>query len=122
MPEFVALCGVVIVAIAVALILKPRPMDGPVARVLTSSWLYLAALLALLAGAGLIAAAGGAEAALVEAAGWCLVLVALTLVVLSRPAARRLAGWLRASPGWLARLLLAPALLFGAALVWTALA
>ncbi len=122
MPEFVALSGVIIAALALALILKPRPMEGLVVRVLTSSWLYLAALLALLAGAGLIHAAGGASAALVEGAGWCLVLVALALVVLSRPAGRRFAGWLQARPAGVARLLLAPLALLGAVLVWTALA
>ncbi len=97
-------------------------MEGLVERVFTSSWQYLAALLALLTGAGLIHAADGFHGAPVEAAGWCVVLVALLLVVLSRPAGRRLSRWLRARPAWLARLLLAPVALFGAALIWMALA
>ena len=123
MVEFVASTGIVAIAVALSLILKPRPAEGLLARVLTSSWQYGAALLILLLGAGLIAAAeSAARPAAVAAAGWALALVSLVLVVLSRSAGRRLARWLRGLPAWWVRLLLLPPLLLGGVLLWAALA
>jgi hypothetical protein len=111
------------VAVSLFLMLKGRPMSGPVGRTLGSNWLYLASLASLLMGAGLLAACKAAvQPAAVEVLGWLLVLCGLGLVVLSRSAARRLARWLQSLPPWLARLVLLPALGSGAYLLWVAVA
>ena len=123
MAEFVATTGIVAMAVALSLILKPGPAEGLIARVLNSSWQFGAALLILLLGAGLIAsAAATARPAAVAAAGWGLALVSLLLVVLSRSAGRRFARWLRGLPPWWVRLMLLPLLFLGGVLLWAALA
>ena len=106
------------------LMFRVHAMAGIIDKVFGSNWLYAAALLRLLLGAGLIASAATvAWPATIEVLGWLFVLGGLFLVVIPAKAVRRLAArFLGAMSPLLARLWLTLALLFGGFLIWVALA
>lgn len=120
---WVLLIGALICTISLFLILRPAQLPGLLDRVFGSRWLYGAALLRLLLGAALIAAAPGvAFPAAVELCGWLFVLGGLGLVVIPAPALGRLAAWFSALSPAVTRLWLSLALLFGLFLVYAAVA
>lgn len=123
MWQWVLLIGALICAISLFLILRPAQLPGLLDRVFGSRWLYAAALLRLLLGAALIAAAPGvAFPGAVELCGWLFVLGGLGLVVIPAPLLRRIADWFSALSPLATRLWLILALSFGLFLVYAALA
>ena len=124
MPGFVLLVGALVMGISLVLMARVETMTALIDRVFGSYWLYGAALLRLLLGAGLIAAAPTVPwSVTVEVIGWLFALGGLTLVVIPREVSHRLATRFAGSLGPLAaRLWLSAALLFGAFLVAAALA
>jgi hypothetical protein len=120
---WVLLIGALICAISLFLILRPAQLPGLLDRVFGSRWLYAAALVRLLLGAALIAAAPGvAFPGAVELCGWLFVLGGLGLVVIPAPLLRRIADWFSALSPLATRLWLILALSFGLFLVYAALA
>lgn len=123
MWQWVLLIGALICAISLFLILRPAQLPGLLDRVFGSRWLYAAALVRLLLGAALIAAAPGvAFPGAVELCGWLFVLGGLGLVVIPAPLLRRIADWFSALSLLATRLWLILALSFGLFLVYAALA
>jgi hypothetical protein len=120
---WVLLIGALICAISLFLILRPAQLPGLLDRVFGSRWLYAAALVRLMLGAALIAAAPGvAFPGAVELCGWLFVLGGLGLVVIPAPLLRRIADWFSALSPLATRLWLILALSFGLFLVYAALA
>lgn len=114
MPQFVLMVGILISGVSVYLILQPARLAGLLDRVFGSWWLYGAALMRLLLGAGLIASADTvALPGLVQAFGWLFVLGGLGLVAIPVPPLRRLAGWFGSLSPLATRLWLLLSLLFG---------
>jgi hypothetical protein len=123
MWQWVLLIGALICAISLFLILRPAQLPGLLDRVFGSRWLYAAALVRLMLGAALIAAAPGvAFPGAVELCGWLFVLGGLGLVVIPAPLLRRIADWFSALSPLATRLWLILALSFGLFLVYAALA
>ena len=123
MPVVVIAVGALVAAISLYLLLWPGKLAGLVERVFGSNWLYGAALLRLLLGAGLIASADTvAFPRAIELIGWLVVLGGLGLVVIPVAPLRRMASWFGGlSPGP-ARLWLSLALLFGLFLLYAGVA
>ena len=118
------IAGAFIVAASLYLMLRAQRLTGLVERVYGSHWVYLAALLRLLLGAGLIASAPGvAWPRVIEGLGWLFVLGALALVILPPRVLRRWSrGLVEALSPWQSRAFLGLALVLGAGLIWAALA
>ena len=123
MPQFVLMVGALVTATSLYLLLQPARLAGLLDRVFGSAWLYSAALLRLLLGAGLIASADTvALPGLVRAFGWLFVLGGLGLVAIPAPPLRRMAGWFGALSPLATRLWLCLSLLFGLFFVYAYLA
>ena len=123
MPVAVLLVGMLITAISLYLLMRPAAMPGLLHKVFDSRWLYGVALLRLLLGAALIAAAETvAYPRAITTCGWLFVLGALSLVVIPAQVIRRVvARFAQLSPA-MTRLWLLPALLFGLFIIAAALA
>ena len=94
MPEFVLLVGLLISATSLYLMVRPGQLQGLLARVFNSGWLYGVAMLRLLLGAGLIASAPSvALPGLVELFGWLFALSGLVLVAVPSRPLRAMAEW-----------------------------
>jgi hypothetical protein len=114
----VPIVGLLLAALSLLVIAQPARLPQWLSRVLRPPWFYLLALLRLLLGAGLIAAAPEtARPALVSATGWLLALAALASLAVPRPAQRRLGARFTALPHWLQRVCLLGPLALGVALV-----
>ena len=123
MPQFVLMVGILISGVSVYLMLQPARLTGLLDRVFSSWWLYGAALMRLLLGAGLIASADTvALPGLVQAFGWLFVLGGLGLVAIPAPPLRRLAGWFGALSPLATRLWLLLSLFFGLFFIYVCLA
>jgi hypothetical protein len=120
MAWIVVAIGAAIGLLCLFLLLRPAALAPLLRRVFHTGSLYGVALLRLLAGAALIAAAGAtAHPLLVELLGWLFVLAGLGLVVIPVRPLRRLADRFGdLSPLWLRCWLLA-GLAFGGLLVYT---
>ena len=122
MPEMVLGVGVLVTAVSLFLFIKPRKMAGLLDKVFGTHWLYAAALVRLLLGSALLAAADTvAYPRAVALFGWLFVVGALILVAVPAPALRRMAGWFGQLSNAMARLWLSSAVLFGLFLTYTAL-
>jgi hypothetical protein len=123
MSQWVLVLGVVVSIVSGWLWIRPTAMAGLLNKVFGSRWLYAAALLRLLLGASLIAAADAvAYSQVVALLGWLMALGALVLVVVPAPAVAQMAAWFgRLSPA-MSRLWLSTAVLFGLFLTYAALA
>jgi FtsH-binding integral membrane protein len=94
MPGFVLVVGVLVAGLSLFLWVRVAVMGAVVERVLGSRWLYGAALLRLLLGAGLIASADAVRyPQAVALLGWLFALSGITLVAIPAPAMRRMVGW-----------------------------
>lgn len=122
MWQWVLAVGVLFTAAGAALWIRPAAMAGLLDKVFATRWLYGAALLRLLLGASLIAAADGvAYPRVIAALGWLMALGGLVLVVVPAPAVARMAAWFgRLSPA-MSRLWLSITLLLGLFLIYSAL-
>jgi hypothetical protein len=90
-------------------------------RVYGSGWLYGAALLRLLVGAGLIASASSvAMSEIVRGFGWLFALAGLGLVAIPTPPLRRMAGWFGSLSPLAARAWLLLSLSFGLFFIYAA--
>lgn len=120
--------GLGVLVIVASLVLMVRTsyasdlLDKVLDKVLGSKWLYAAALVRLLLGAALIAAADSVRfPALINALGWLMVLGGLLLVVIPPATMERMTGWFGGlSAGWM-RMWLLVALLLGLFLVYASL-
>ena len=123
MSQLVLLVGLLVSGISLFLIIQPGRMAGLLDKVFGGRWLYAVALLRLLLGAGLIAAADSvAYSSTVSLFGWLFALSGLLLVVISAPVLRKMASWFGALSPTMTRLWLSLALLFGLFFVYAALA
>jgi hypothetical protein len=123
MPQFVLMVGVLVSATSFYLLFKPTHLAGLLDRVFGSGWLFGAALLRLLLGAGLIASAHTvAFPQLVKAFGWLFVLGGLGLVAIPTPPLRRMADWFGTLSPFVTRLWLLLSLLFGLFFIYVYLA
>ena len=123
MPQFVLMVGMLISVISLYLMLQPERLGKLSDRVFGSRWLYGAALLRLLLGAGLIASAPTvAMPGIVRAFGWLFVLGGLGLVAIPQPPLQRIAGWFGSLPSLATRMWLSLSLLFGLFFVYAAAA
>ena len=123
MPQFVLLVGVMISGFSLFLLLRPSRLAGLLDRVFGSAWLYGAALLRLMLGAGLIASAHTVSlAAVVNGLGWLFVLGGLGLVAIPAPPLRRMAAWFGALSPLATRLWLSLSFLFGLFFIYAYLA
>ncbi len=123
MSQFVLLVGVLISGASLYLFLQPSRLAGLLDRVFGSWWLYGAALLRLLLGAGLIASAHTVSLApVVQALGWLFVLGGLGLVAIPAPPLRRMAGWFGSLSPLATRLWLSVSFLFGLFFIYAYLA
>ena len=110
--------GLLLVALSLLLIALPQRLPPWLSRVLGAPWRYLLALVRLLLGAGLIAAAPeSARPLLVSATGWLLALAALLSMAVPAAVLRRLGAAFTALPRALQRLCLLGPLALGIALV-----
>jgi hypothetical protein len=97
-------------------------MGAVLKRVLGSRWLYGAALLRLLLGAGLIASADAVRyPQAVALLGWLFALSGITLVAIPAPAMRRMVGWFGGLTPVQARLWLSAGVALGLFLVFATL-
>ena len=123
MSLLVLLVGLLVSGISLFLIVQPGRMPGLLDKVFGSRWLYAVALLRLLLGAGLIAAASSvAYTSVVSLFGWLFAFSGLMLVVIPTPPLRKMASWFGALSPAMTRLWLSLALLFGLFFVYAALA
>ena len=123
MSQLVLLVGLLVSGISLFLIIQPGRMAGLLDKVFGGRRLYAVALLRLLLGAGLIAAADSvAYSSTVSLFGWLFALSGLLLVVISAPVLRKMASWFGALSPAMTRLWLSLALLFGLFFVYAALA
>ena len=123
MPVAVLLVGMLITTISLYLFVRPAAMPGLLHKVFGTRWLYGAALLRLLLGATLIAAAETvAYPRAIATFGWLFVLGALSLVVIPAPVIRRVVAWFAQLSPAMSRLWLLPAVLFGLFIAAAALA
>ncbi|MCB1677840.1 MAG: hypothetical protein KDI16_04070 [Halioglobus sp.] len=123
MAIVVLLLGVLLSAGSIYLLLRPDALRALLHRVFATRWLYGAALLRLLLGAALIAAAPAvAFPVAVAVLGWLFVLGALTLVVVPPRALRSTVDWFAQLPPRALRLWLGAALALGLFLACAALA
>jgi hypothetical protein len=122
MWQWVLAVGVLVTVASTVLWIRPAATAGLLDKVFATRWLYGAALLRLLVGASLIAAANGvAYPRVIAALGWLMALGGLVLVVVPAPAVARMAAWFgRLSPA-MSRLWLSTAVLFGLFLIYAAL-
>ena len=99
MTQFVLLLGVAVGVAGLVMLARPRAMVGLADRVFNRRLIYLAALLRLLLGALLIAAAPSVGFSIaIEVIGWLMVLGALLLVTLPLALWQRLVNWAVALP------------------------
>ena len=123
MSQLVLLVGLLVSGISLFLIIQLGRMPGLLDKVFASRWLYAVALLRLLLGAGLIAAADSvAYSSVVSLFGWLFAFSGLLLVVIPAPPLRKMASWFGDLSPTMARLWLSLALLFGLFFVYAALA
>ena len=123
MPQFVLMVGVLVSGVSVYLMLQPERLHVLLDKVFGSWWLYGAALLRLLLGAGLIASANTVALPwVVQIFGWLFVLGGLGLVAIPVAALRRLAAWFQALSPLATRLWLLLSLLFGVFFIYAYLA
>jgi hypothetical protein len=122
MWQWVLAVGVLVTVASAVLWIRPAATAGLLDKVFATRWLYGAALLRLLVGASLIAAANGvAYPRVIAALGWLMALGGLVLVVVPAPAVAQMAAWFgRLSPA-MSRLWLSTAVLFGLFLIYAAL-
>ena len=119
MPFLAALIS----ATSLYLLLQPTRLAVLLDTVFGSWWLYGAALLRLLLGAGLIASAHTvALSEAVQAFGWLFVIGGLGLVAIPAPPLRRMAKWFAALSPLATRLWLSLSLLFGLFFIFVYLA
>lgn len=123
MPGFVLAVGLLVTGVSLYLFVRVAAMGAVLERVFGSRWLYGAALLRLLLGAGLIASADtvrypGAVAVL----GWLFALAGIILVVIPAPAMRRMVAWFGGLTPLQARLWLCAGAVLGLFFVYAALA
>jgi len=105
MQYLVMIVGLLFSGLALLVLCQPRRLPLWLGGALRGARLYGIALLRLLLGAGLIAAAPDTSLPLaVSAVGWLLVLTALILVVIPAPTARRVGQRFAAGPPWRTRL------------------
>lgn len=122
MPQLVVVTGLLVAGVSLWLIAGPGSLAGLLERVYGSAWIFGAALLRLLLGAALIAAADSVRySGVVAGCGWLFALSGLTLVAVPQPLLRRLAGWFGQLSPAPARLWLSGALAFGLFLVYAGL-
>ena len=122
MWEWVLAVGVLVTVASSVLWIRPAAMAGLLDKVFGTRWLYGAALLRLLLGASLIAAAHGvAYPQVIAGLGWLMALGGLVLVVVPAPAVARMAAWFGQLSPAMSRLWLSTAVLFGLFLIYAAL-
>lgn len=115
--------GALVSVMSLVLLVRTEALAGLLSRVVTSRWLYGAALLRLLLGAALIAAADAVRyPQAVSLIGWLMALGGLLLVAVPEPAVAAVAARFSAASPGIARLWLGCALLLGVFLVYAALA
>ena len=94
MKLFVLSLGLIICAVCLYMMIRPRGLLWLVDRVFEGAWIYLAGLARLLLGAALIAAAPHvAYPLVVELFGWLFALGGLLLVTVPAGVWQRLANW-----------------------------
>jgi hypothetical protein len=123
MPGFVLAAGLLVAGVSLSLWVRVAAMGPVLERVFNTRWLYGAALLRLLLGAGLIASADAVRyPGAVALLGWLFALAGITLVVIPAPAMRRMVGWFSGLPPGQARIWLSGGVVLGLFLVYAALA
>ena len=114
MQVLVLAVGVLLTAVSLYFLAVPQHLGPSLQRIYHSRWLFAVALLRLLLGAGLIAAAPSVALSFwVELAGWVFALSGMALVVIPPQALRRLVSWYAGLSVSGRRLWLTLALLFG---------
>ncbi len=123
MSQFVLALGVIIVVSGLYLWLNPGKSEFLIDKVFRSRWLYGAALLRLLLGAALIAAAPAVQySQAVSLLGWLFALAGLLLVTLPPAVVDAWADRLDRVSVWQMRLWLSVSIALGLSLVYAALA
>ena len=123
MPEVVLAIGLLVTASSGFLFVYPERLRGLLDTVFGGRWLYGAALIRFLLGAGLIASAETvAFSPAVSLCGWLAVLGGLLLVVIPVPTLLRMAAWFAGLSPLMTRLWLCLAIGFGLFLLYAALA
>ena len=122
MAGFVLVLGGLIAAASLVLIASPQRFTGILDEVFGGRWLYAAALVRLLIGAGLIASAQAVRfPGAIAVIGWLAVVGGLALVVIPGPAMSRMTDWVSGLSTGVMRLWLVLALLLGLFLVYAAI-
>ena len=122
MPGFVLAVGLLVAGASLYLWARVATMGAVLERVFGSRWLYAAALLRLLLGAGLIASADSVRhPGAVALCGWLFALGGILLVAIPSPAMRRMVGWFGGLAPGRARLWLSAGMLLGLFLIYAAL-
>lgn len=123
MPGFVLAVGLLVTGVSLFLFVRVATMGAVLERVFGSRWLYGAALLRLLLGAGLIASADTVRyPEAVAVLGWLFALAGITLVVIPAPAMRRMVAWFGGFTPLQSRLWLCAGVVLGLFFVHAALA
>lgn len=123
MPGFVLAVGLLVAGVSLFLFARVAAVRPVLERVFGSRWLYGAALLRLLLGAGLIASAEAVRyPETVAVLGWLFALAGITLVVIPAPAMRRMVGWFGSLTPLQTRLWLSGGVALGLFFVYAALA
>lgn len=123
MPGFVSAVGLLVAGVSLFLWVRVAAMGAVLERVFNTRWLYGAALLRLLLGAGLIASADAVRyPGAVALFGWLFALAGITLVVIPPTAMRRMVGWFSGLTPGQARIWLSGGVVLGLFFVYAALA
>ena len=123
MPEVVLAIGLLVTVVSGFLFVHPTRLHGLLDTVFGGRWLYGAALMRFLLGAGLIASAETvAFSPVVSLFGWVAVLGGLLLVVIPAKALLRMAAWFTGLSLLMTRLRLCLAIGFGLFLLYAAMA
>lgn len=123
MAEFVLTVGLLLVGTSLYLVVQPRVMLTLIDQVLTTRWIFLAAVLRLMLGATLIASAQAVKfPEVITAIGWLVAFSGLVLVAVPPGVWDRLNDWLQSLPAVLLRTFTSIGVALGGFLLFVSLA